>query len=167
MPELDVTSELAEAVRTELSSSGDTPTESLSMTPDIFAASELEPINKKAVSPMDDWLVAKDSEKLTLLTDSVLTGEKSLLDVRGVASEVTCVDAVSEVTSDGMTSDENMSSSPEPSNSVTPDTGVTPCQTTIFQLQFLFTFCAQHSWTQTCTQNTSLSESEDGLSSGL
>jgi hypothetical protein len=128
MPELAVTSELLEAVKTELSSFGDTPAESLSITSsDTLAASEMEPVNNEAVSPMDDGLAAKDSDELMLLPNSVLTGEKSLLDVRGVASEVTSDDAVSEVTPDGMTSDENMSSSPEPSNSVAPDTGVTPC----------------------------------------
>jgi hypothetical protein len=113
---------------------------------DTFAASELELVNKEVSSPMGDGLVAKDSEELMLVPVSVLTGEKSLLDVRGVTPDVTSDGAISgDVTSDGI-SDENMFSSPEPSGSVAPESEVMPCQTTIFKLQYLFIFCAQNSW---------------------
>jgi hypothetical protein len=125
--EVAVISELPEALKMVLSSSDDTPLESLSMmSADTLAASELELLSKEVGPAMDDGLVAKDSEELMVLLSSILTEKISLLAVRGVAAEVISDDAVP----DGILSDEKTSSSPEPSNSVALETGVAPCQKT-------------------------------------
>ena len=124
-----VVSELSEALKMVLSSSGETPVESPSiMSSDTLTASKLELLTKEVASAMDDGLVAEDFEELMLLPNSVLIAKMSLLAVRGVAAEVMSDDVVPDEVSDGTLSDEKTSSSPEPSNSVAPETEVAPCQ---------------------------------------